>query len=100
MSSFSPQKLNELESFISLIDSQPALLHLPQLQFFRDYLTKMGGTVPAAPKKEEVPQETPKKEEEAKEAKEEPKTAKTVEPESESEESVEEEIEDVFFKGF
>ena len=58
------QKLAELKLFVSTLKANPALLHAPALEFFRDYLLSLGATIPAkeAPKKETPP---PKAEEPA-----------------------------------
>ena len=79
---FPPQQIAALSQFIKILDQQPDLLHNDQLAFFRDYLTKLGATIPPAPKAEETSKT------------EEPKPAeKPVEPEPEEEMEEEEEEE-------
>ncbi|XP_014672231.1 PREDICTED: hsc70-interacting protein-like, partial [Priapulus caudatus] len=78
-----PTKLKELKDFITAVGLQPAILHAPQLAFFKDYLLSMGATIPAPPS------EAPKKPEEKPQPAPEPQPESTPEPdpESESEES-------------
>lgn len=56
------QKIEELKFFVTACKSNPAVLHLPALQFFRDWLISLGATIPEvpAPKKEETKPEKPK----------------------------------------
>ena len=37
---------SDLKEFIELVESQPELLHSPDLAFFKKYLTSLGATVP------------------------------------------------------
>ena len=41
-----PASVSQLKEFIKLVDSQPQLLHSPELAFFKKYLTSLGATVP------------------------------------------------------
>lgn len=41
-----PASVAQLKEFIKLVDSQPQLLHAPELAFFKKYLTSLGATVP------------------------------------------------------
>ena len=51
--SFSMPKsaVDQLKGFISLCKSKPEIIHNEELQFFRDYLTSMGATLPPKPEK-------------------------------------------------
>jgi len=46
-----PRKVSELKAFVQLCDSNPAILHLPELGFVRNWLDGMGATIPPAPSK-------------------------------------------------
>lgn len=41
-----PEELSKLKLFIGFCSQKPELLNLPQLQFFKDFIEKMGGKVP------------------------------------------------------
>lgn len=41
-----PQKLSELKGFVQLCGSNPEILHLPEMSFFRTWLQSMGATIP------------------------------------------------------
>ena len=43
-----PSSVAKLKEFIKLVESQPELLHSPELAFFKKYLTSLGATVPKA----------------------------------------------------
>ncbi|KAJ6658874.1 hypothetical protein lerEdw1_019510 [Lerista edwardsae] len=43
------RKVNELRAFVKLCKQNPALLHVEELRFFRDWVESMGGTIPPAP---------------------------------------------------
>ncbi|KAM3598824.1 uncharacterized protein V6R79_023089 [Siganus canaliculatus] len=45
-----PRKLSELKGFIQLCESNPGVLHLPEMSFFRTWLQDMGATIPPPPK--------------------------------------------------
>nr|ACO13215.1 Hsc70-interacting protein [Esox lucius] len=47
-----PRKLYELKAFVQLCDSNPSILHLPELGFLRAWLEGMGATIPEAPPKD------------------------------------------------
>ena len=64
-----PEKqLTELRAFITLLKSQPSILHQPDLLFFKEYVESLGGVVPQPEKTEqsktsasqECPRSTPK----------------------------------------
>ncbi|KAG6519198.1 hypothetical protein ZIOFF_022690 [Zingiber officinale] len=40
------EKVSELRAFVDACKSDPSLLHLPSLSFFRDYLHSLGGRIP------------------------------------------------------
>uniref|UniRef100_A0A8R1HJR4 TPR_REGION domain-containing protein n=1 Tax=Caenorhabditis japonica TaxID=281687 RepID=A0A8R1HJR4_CAEJA len=61
-----------LKQFIGMCQSNPAVLHSPEFEFFRDYLTSLGATLP--PKPETKPDPAPQAEE--------PKVEETSEPEA------------------
>eukprot|EP00047_Mylnosiga_fluctuans_P003271 m.228318 g.228318 ORF g.228318 m.228318 type:complete len:443 (-) comp11726_c0_seq1:48-1376(-) len=42
------QKIKEFKELIELCKAQPAVLGLPQLAFFKDYIVSLGGTIPSA----------------------------------------------------
>jgi len=48
-----PQKVSELKAFVSTLEADPALLHLPQLAFFKKYLEGMGAKIPEKQHKHE-----------------------------------------------
>ncbi|KAG9483912.1 hsc70-interacting protein [Eleutherodactylus coqui] len=47
-----PQKLRELREFVSLCESNPAMLHRAELGFFTEWLQSMGASIPSPPPKE------------------------------------------------
>ncbi|KAL0992943.1 hypothetical protein UPYG_G00101310 [Umbra pygmaea] len=47
-----PRKVHELKAFVQLCDSNPSILHLPELRFLRAWLEGMGATIPEAPPKD------------------------------------------------
>lgn len=63
-----PQAVAALQGFITALQANPDMLQDPQLGFFRDYITSLGGKIPpkkaaAPPPKTETPKpETPKAE--------------------------------------
>ncbi|XP_072444623.1 hsc70-interacting protein [Chiloscyllium punctatum] len=76
-----PQKLRDLNAFVQLCKGNPAVLHMPELRFFREWLESMGAVIPPAA-------EHPKFSESPKKANTEEKApAPSPEPSSESEES-------------
>eukprot|EP00918_Siedleckia_nematoides_P055837 GHVU01121840.1.p1 GENE.GHVU01121840.1~~GHVU01121840.1.p1 ORF type:complete len:165 (+),score=50.07 GHVU01121840.1:172-666(+) len=93
------RQLAELKSFVELISVKPQVLQNPELLFFREYLVKLGATLPegatcepAAAGCSEVPKQQPEKEEEKpssssdKEKKDEEEEDDDTEEEDESEE--------------
>ncbi|XP_022612743.1 hsc70-interacting protein isoform X1 [Seriola dumerili] len=48
-----PRKVAELKSFVQMCESNPGILHLPEMSFFRTWLLGMGATIPAPPKTED-----------------------------------------------
>lgn len=49
-----------MKSFVSLCKANPEILHLPQLDFFRDWIESLGGKIPDPPKPEPEKTEPPK----------------------------------------
>ncbi|GAA6215591.1 hsc70-interacting protein [Lates japonicus] len=47
-----PRKVAELKGFVQLCESNPTILHLPEMSFFRTWLLSMGATIPPPPKTE------------------------------------------------
>ncbi|XP_018523179.1 hsc70-interacting protein [Lates calcarifer] len=47
-----PRKVAELKGFVQLCESNPMILHLPEMSFFRTWLLSMGATIPPPPKTE------------------------------------------------
>jgi len=84
MSGLPPQKIKELKAFIDSVHANPQLLHVPELEFFKNYLITLGADIPE-PKPQEKPQEKaqhrPPKQQETK-----PKEEKIVEEPQEVEE--------------
>nr|CAI5849693.1 unnamed protein product [Callosobruchus analis] len=59
----SKEALVQLKQFIDICKSTPAILHLPELRFFREYIESLGGKIPDPPRmsadpKVEVPEES------------------------------------------
>lgn len=48
-----PRKISELKGFVQMCQSNPGLLHLPEMSFFRTWLQSMGATIPPSPKMED-----------------------------------------------
>ncbi|KAF5306182.1 hypothetical protein FQR65_LT07458 [Abscondita terminalis] len=46
---FNKDSLDKLKTFIDICKSKPEILHLEDLQFFRDYLQSLGATIPPRP---------------------------------------------------
>ena len=44
---FPEKQLTELRAFVTLIKSQPEILHQPELEFFKSYIESIGGVIPA-----------------------------------------------------
>ncbi|XP_029996526.1 hsc70-interacting protein isoform X1 [Sphaeramia orbicularis] len=45
-----PRKVSELKGFVQLCESNPGILHLPEMSFFRTWIQGMGATIPPPPK--------------------------------------------------
>ncbi|XP_028268409.1 hsc70-interacting protein isoform X2 [Parambassis ranga] len=45
-----PRKVSELKGFVQLCESNPGILHLPEMGFFRIWMEDMGATIPPLPK--------------------------------------------------
>ncbi|XP_039972263.1 hsc70-interacting protein isoform X2 [Xiphias gladius] len=45
-----PRKVAELKGFVQLCESNPTILHLPEMSFFRTWLLSMGATIPPQPR--------------------------------------------------
>ncbi|VEN58805.1 unnamed protein product [Callosobruchus maculatus] len=59
----SKEALVQLKQFIDICKSTPAILHLPELRFFREFIESLGGKIPDPPRmstgpKVEVPEES------------------------------------------
>lgn len=56
------QEIEKLKVFIGFCSQNPAILNLPQLEFFRSFIEQLGGKIPdGPPPSTEAPkQETPK----------------------------------------
>ncbi|XP_047488440.1 piggyBac transposable element-derived protein 4-like isoform X2 [Penaeus chinensis] len=57
-----PEDLERLQNFISACRQTPSILHVPQLSFFKEYLTSLGARLPESsspPKPEETPMKEP-----------------------------------------
>ncbi|XP_035036370.2 hsc70-interacting protein [Hippoglossus stenolepis] len=48
-----PRKMSELKGFVQRCESNPGILHLPEMNFFRTWLLGMGATIPPPPPTEE-----------------------------------------------
>lgn len=80
---FSTTHISQLKAFIDFCRSDPKILRSPELEFFKNYIESLGGTIPTAVS--ETNSESPNRDEpEARKGKE-PETKQ--EPEVESEES-------------
>ncbi|XP_036944445.1 hsc70-interacting protein [Acanthopagrus latus] len=44
-----PRKVTELKAFVQMCESNPQILHLPEMSFFRTWLHGMGATIPVPP---------------------------------------------------
>uniref|UniRef100_A0A3Q0RW53 ST13 Hsp70 interacting protein n=1 Tax=Amphilophus citrinellus TaxID=61819 RepID=A0A3Q0RW53_AMPCI len=55
-----PRKVAELKGFVQLCESNPGILHLPEMGFFRTWLLEMGATIPPPPKTGDSCQVRPK----------------------------------------
>ncbi|XP_008298161.1 hsc70-interacting protein [Stegastes partitus] len=49
-----PRKVSELKGFVQLCESNPGILHLPEMSFFRTWLLEMGATIPPPPKTQDT----------------------------------------------
>ncbi|KAI3360104.1 hypothetical protein L3Q82_014426 [Scortum barcoo] len=49
-SDMDPRKVSELKGFVQLCESNPEILHLPELGFLRTWLQSMGATIPPSTK--------------------------------------------------
>lgn len=58
----SKEALDKLKQFITICKSNPAILHLPDLSFFKEFIESLGGKLPEAPKMSEGPKVEPKEE--------------------------------------
>lgn len=48
-----PRKVTELKGFVQLCESNPGILHLPEMGFFRSWLQSMGANIPPPTKKQD-----------------------------------------------
>lgn len=58
---FPEKQLTELRAFVTLLKSQPSVLHQPELQFLKDFIESLGGVLPPQEKSEksEIPKSCP-----------------------------------------
>uniref|UniRef100_A0A671W1V7 ST13 Hsp70 interacting protein n=1 Tax=Sparus aurata TaxID=8175 RepID=A0A671W1V7_SPAAU len=49
-----PRKVTELKAFVQMCESNPQILHLPEMSFFRTWLHGMGATIPAPSSTKEI----------------------------------------------
>jgi suppressor of tumorigenicity protein 13 len=42
-----PEEIEKLKLFIAFCSTQPSILNLPQLAFFKNFVEKLGGKIPA-----------------------------------------------------
>lgn len=56
---FPEKQLTELRAFVTILKAQPSMLHQPELQFFKEYVESLGGNIPAATPKSEIPKSCP-----------------------------------------
>lgn len=54
---FNQESLAQLKAFVDVCKSNPDILHLPDLKFFKNFIEALGGVIPPLPKKE-MPTET------------------------------------------
>ena len=63
MSQLPKAQVDQLQVFITLLKSRPAIIHDPALSFFRDYLVSMGAKLPSPPpQQEKQPSKSPEPE--------------------------------------
>lgn len=79
-----PAELQKLKLFVNLCSAQPQLLNLPQLEFFKTFVEKLGGKVPEGTPGFGEEQKPEQKEEEAKKKESEPEPVKKEDSEPES----------------
>merc|ERR1719391_611236 len=72
-------KMAELKAFVKLLEANPAMLHKPELGFFKAYLESLGCKIPPPPKNKPAQKESKSPEAEMK--KECPKSSKKMEQE-------------------
>ncbi|XP_014910908.1 hsc70-interacting protein [Poecilia latipinna] len=48
-----PRKVTELKGFVQMCESNPGILHLPEMGFFRSWLQSMGANIPPPAKKQD-----------------------------------------------
>ncbi|XP_059618636.1 hsc70-interacting protein 1-like [Phlebotomus argentipes] len=51
-----PEEIKKLKMFVGFCSQNPAILNIPQLSFFKEFIVKMGGSVPEAAPSFEQPQ--------------------------------------------
>ncbi|XP_067134848.1 hsc70-interacting protein-like [Centruroides vittatus] len=59
MAPINREQLAQLRQFVDLCKENPAVLHMPELHFFKDYMESLGATIPKMPSE---PEEEPKPE--------------------------------------
>uniref|UniRef100_A0A5K3FRD2 TPR_REGION domain-containing protein n=1 Tax=Mesocestoides corti TaxID=53468 RepID=A0A5K3FRD2_MESCO len=69
-----PQLLKDAERFVSILKSDPELLHRPELKFLKDYLLSLGATIPPPCSSHVPPSAEPKCDAKADESPDEPES--------------------------
>jgi suppressor of tumorigenicity protein 13 len=54
-----PSKVAQLREFVSLCQARPAVLHLPELAFFKEWLFTLSAELPPAPSTDPEPEPQP-----------------------------------------
>ena len=63
-SKIDPTQVTLLKQFIAIVSAKPEMIHLPELSFFKDWLKKLGATIPEPePEPKPEPKPEPTKEE-------------------------------------
>lgn len=56
---FPDKQLTELRAFVTLLKSQPSVLHQPELLFFKEFVESLGGIIPPLTPKSEFSKACP-----------------------------------------
>ena len=84
MSALPKAQVDQLKLFVQMMKSKPEILHDPDLDFLRDYIVSLGGTIPPKLEPKPEPKQEPKVE---------PTPAEPEQPEPEEEEEPESDLE-------